>query len=63
MTSEKLAKEIEKEVDKENYRTIKKSEILIDYSNYKIKDIKKENWSIGLIIDFLIKNKIILFKK
>ena len=51
--------------NKDNFRQIRKSEVFIDYS--KIRNLKhlidKNNWTICLIIDFLIKNKIILIKK
>jgi len=51
--------------EKENFRQIRKSEIFIDYSKLRNNEyrIDKENWTIGLIIDFLIKNKILLIKK
>ena len=51
--------------DKNNYRKIKKSEIFVDYSELERRknQINKENWTMGWIIDYLIKNKIILIKK
>jgi len=51
--------------DKDNFRKIRKSEIFIDYSKLRNKEymIDKNNWTIGLIIDFLIKKEIILIKK
>jgi hypothetical protein len=51
--------------EKENFRQIRKSEIFIDYSKLRnnAHRIDKENWTMGLIIDFLIKNKILLIKK
>ena len=51
--------------EKENFRQIRKSEIFIDYSKLRNNAyrIDKENWTMGLIIDFLIKNKILLIKK
>jgi hypothetical protein len=54
-----------KEKNKDNFRQIRKSEIFIDYTKIRNLNhlIDKNNWTIGLIIDFLIKNKIILIKK
>lgn len=54
-----------KEKNKDNYRQIKRSEIFVDFPKLRLKgyQINKNNWTIGLIIDFLIKNKIILIKK
>lgn len=50
--------------DKKNYREIKESEIFIDDSRIrKIIGEKYKNWTIGLIIDVLIKNKIMMIKK
>ena len=51
--------------DKDNFRKIRKSEIFVDYSKLRNKEymIDKNNWTIGLIIDFLIKKEIILIKK
>jgi len=54
-----------KNKDKDNFRKIRKSEIFVDYSKLRNKEymIDKNNWTMGLIIDFLIKKEIILIKK
>lgn len=54
-----------KDKNKDNFRQMRKSDIFIDYSKLKKEEyrIHKSNWTIGLIIDFIIKNKILLIKK
>lgn len=50
-------------MDKEDYREMKKSDIFIDPTKLRNSQVDKENWTILLKIDYMIKNKILLARK